>query len=80
MPQSSKTRKAQSKLALTTRYNPDAVDALDQLRAELRACSLEDRVNEIVASAPPIPPERAIEIADLLIRGAAAAQCSQVAS
>jgi hypothetical protein len=71
MPQSVKTRRALSKLALTTRYSPDDTDALAQLRAELRACGLEDRIREEVAKAPPISVERAIEIADLLVRGAA---------
>jgi hypothetical protein len=55
-----------------TKPGPESVtDVLAQLRAELRACSLEDRVAEAVAKFPPISVERAIKIADLLVRGAA---------
>lgn len=42
-------------------------EALAQLRAKLRAWSLDDRIREEVAKAPRISVERASEIADLLV-------------
>jgi hypothetical protein len=70
-------RSAAGRLAAASRHHPDETNALDELRAELKRLRLTEAVEAAVKDAPPISPEMAIEIADLLIRGAARPAVSQ---
>ena len=70
-PASHERRVAVGRLAAARRYTPNDPEVIEREEQLLRELQLSDHVRQVVESSPPLRPEAALRIAELLIRGAA---------
>ena len=75
-PASHERRIAVGRLAAARRYTPDDPEIIERSEQLLRELQLSDHVRHVIESSPPLRPEAALRIAELLLRGSAQRKAS----